>query len=285
MGEALAGRRRWILVAVAVVVLALLVAAVARALTAGATEKPATAATVAVDRGAVSTEVATSGTLQPAQTRSLSFAVQGTVASVAVRAGTTVIAGQALAKVDDTDAATAVDTARARATPRRWWNRGTVALGALVLLLGGFLGGLQAQKHWGTAATAAGNRPGGFTGNQNRAGYAAFGGGALPGGVEQGGALPGGAAPGGAAPAGAVPASSAASAGTTGTVKLVDGDTVYVQTANGDVVTVQTDARTTVVTATAGRLSDVKAGESVTVQGTAGADGTVTATSVTARRK
>ena len=112
MGEALAGRRRWIWLAAAVVVLALIVYGVVHALTAGATEKPKAAATVAVDRGAVTTEVATTGTVQPAQTRSLSFAVKGTVESVSVRAGTTVTAGQTLAKVDDTDAAAAVSDAQ-----------------------------------------------------------------------------------------------------------------------------------------------------------------------------
>jgi HlyD family secretion protein len=112
MGEALAGRRRWIWLAVAVVVLALIVFGVVRALTAGATEKPAALVTAAADRGAVTTDVATTGTLQPAQTRSLSFSVKGTVESVAVRAGTAVSAGQVLAKVDDADAADAVGNAQ-----------------------------------------------------------------------------------------------------------------------------------------------------------------------------
>jgi HlyD family secretion protein len=112
MGEALAGRRRWILVAATVVVLALIGYGVVHALTADATVKPKAAATAAVDKGAVTTEVATTGTLQPSQTRSLSFAVSSTVTSVSVRAGTTVEAGQVLAKVDSTDAATAVDDAQ-----------------------------------------------------------------------------------------------------------------------------------------------------------------------------
>ena len=92
--------------------LALIGYGVVHALTADATEKPKAATTVAVDRGAVTTEVATTGTVQPAQTRSLSFAVKGTVESISVRAGSTVGAGQTLAKVDDTDAATAVDDAQ-----------------------------------------------------------------------------------------------------------------------------------------------------------------------------
>jgi len=70
-----------------------------------------------------------------------------------------------------------------------------------------------------------------------------------------------------------------------GTVELVDGGTIYVQTADGDVVIVKTDAKTTVATAAKGELSDMKSGQTVTVQGAAGTDGTVTATSVTAQRK
>jgi len=106
------GHRRWIWLVAGVLVLALLILGVIRALTAGATEEPKAAATASVDKGAVTTEVATTGTLQPAQTSSLSFTVAGTVESVSVRAGTEVTAGQELAKVDDTDAAAAVDTAQ-----------------------------------------------------------------------------------------------------------------------------------------------------------------------------
>jgi HlyD family secretion protein len=112
MGEALAGRRRWIWVAVAVVVLALIAYGVAHALTAGASDKPKAAATVAVDRGAVTTAVGTTGTVEPAQTRNLSFAVSSTVTSVSVRAGSEVQAGQTLAKVDATDAQQSVDDAQ-----------------------------------------------------------------------------------------------------------------------------------------------------------------------------
>jgi HlyD family secretion protein len=112
MGEVLAGRRRWIWGVAGVVVLALIGFGVVRALGAGATAEPAAAPVATVDRGAVTTEVATTGTLQPAQTRSLSFAVAGTVASVSVRPGTAVTAGQVLAKVDDTAAAEAVSDAR-----------------------------------------------------------------------------------------------------------------------------------------------------------------------------
>ncbi|GAA4602882.1 HlyD family secretion protein [Actinoplanes octamycinicus] len=112
MGVALAGRRRLIWLGVTVVVLALLAYGVVRALTADGAEESKAAETVTVDRGAVTSEVATTGTLQPAQTRSLSFAVDGTVETVQVRAGTTVTAGQVLAAVDDEDARDAVDDAQ-----------------------------------------------------------------------------------------------------------------------------------------------------------------------------
>jgi len=158
----------------------------------------------------------------------------------------------------------------AKAAPRRWWNRGTLILGAVALLLGGFVGGLQVQKNYGTSATAASARPGGTgTGGAGRAagGYGNFGGGGT-------GAFPGG----GAAPSAAA---TAAAGATTGKVKLVDGTTIYVETADGTVVTVRTSGDTAVQTATTGKLKDVKAGDTVSVQGAAGADGTVTATTVT----
>jgi HlyD family secretion protein len=116
MGELAAswrgGRRRWVWLIAAVLVIALIVFGIVHALTADAGTKPAKAVTVAADTGVVTTQVATTGTLQPAQTRSLSFAVSGTVDSVSVAAGATVGAGQTLAKVDSTDAAATVDSAQ-----------------------------------------------------------------------------------------------------------------------------------------------------------------------------
>ena len=148
----------------------------------------------------------------------------------------------------------------ARAAPRRWWNRGTLVLGAVALLLGGFLGGLQVQKHYGTGTTEATGRAGA---------------GARPGGFPGAGSF-GGGAPTAAATAAAGP--------TTGKVKLVNGTTIYVETADGEVVTVRTGGDTSVLSATKGKLKDVKAGDTVSVQGTADAEGTVTATTVTESR-
>src|SRR5689334_6406807 len=78
MGELAAswrGRRRWVWVAAAGVVVALAAYGVVHALTARPRTAPAKPITVAADTGPVTTQVATTGTLQPAQTRSLSFAV------------------------------------------------------------------------------------------------------------------------------------------------------------------------------------------------------------------
>jgi len=169
----------------------------------------------------------------------------------------------------------------AHAAPKRWWNKGTVVLAAIVLLVGGFVGGLQAQKNWGTSATTAGN---GFNAGRGT-GYGGGGTGRAAGGYGNlgGGQFPGGAAQGGAAPGGTGTATAAA-AGTTGTVKLVDGSTIYVQTADGNVVTIKTDGKTAVSAASKSTLKSVKAGQSITVEGSTATDGTVTATSVTTRK-
>jgi RNase P/RNase MRP subunit p29 len=148
----------------------------------------------------------------------------------------------------------------AKAAPKRWWNRVTIILGAAVLLVGGFIGGAQAQKTWGTPAIPAGAGAGFANG-------ARAGGGT--GGFTRGGAT--------AAPT--------AAPGASGTVKLVDGNTIYVQTADGTTVVVKTDAKTTVRTAAKSTIKRVKAGDTVTVAGAAAADGTVSATSVTADSK
>ncbi|MGW1059559.1 hypothetical protein [Micromonospora rubida] len=153
--------------------------------------------------------------------------------------------------------------ALAAAAPRRWWNRATLVLGALVLVLTGFLGGVQVQQRWGDPgpATAASGRSGGFPAR-----------------------LPSAAPGAGRGQSGAGTPSAAAGSTTTGTVQLVDGDALYVETADGTVVTVRTTDTTRVRTSRASKLTAIKKGQtvSVTVQGEAGADGAVTAATVTA---
>ena len=163
---------------------------------------------------------------------------------------------------------------KAEPRPRRRPPSLTVLLGVAALLVGGFVGGVQADRHWGAtkspdptalinqfaARRGAQGGGGGFGGGQ-RAGQGA-GQVAGRGSGQQGGQ--GGAGGGG---------------GTTGTVKLVDGSTIYVQTANG-IVRVKTTDSTKVTIAKKSTTKALKAGSPVTVQGSAGQDGTVTATSV-----
>ena len=159
---------------------------------------------------------------------------------------------------------------KAEPRPRRRPPSVTVLLGVAVLLVGGFVGGVQADRHWGAtkspdptalinqfaARRGAQGGSGGFGGGQG-VGQAAGRASGQRGG--QGGAGGGG--------------------GTTGTVKLVDGSTIYVQTAGG-IVRVKTTGSTKVTIAKKSTTKALKAGSPVTVQGSAGQDGTVTATSV-----
>lgn len=150
----------------------------------------------------------------------------------------------------------------ARAERKPWLTRSTMVLGAAVLVLAGFLGGIEVQKANAPAASAANPGAGRGTGYGGRgfgAGAGGFGSGQFPQGGTQ-----------------------TAPAATTGKIKLVDGSTVYIETADGDVITVKTTGTTKVTSSTATKLASLKPGASVTVQGQTGADGTVTATSVTA---
>lgn len=146
--------------------------------------------------------------------------------------------------------------------PKRWANRATVVLAGLVLLVGGFLGGVQVQKHFGKSSAQTNNPFANSAAARNALGR--FGGtGTGQGGTGQTGATGQG----------------GTGAATTGTVKLVDGTTVYIQTASGDTVTVKTGSNTSVQVN--GALKDLATGSTVSIQGQTGTDGTVTATSIT----
>lgn len=161
----------------------------------------------------------------------------------------------------------------AAAAPKRWRNRATLALGALALLVGGFLGGVLTEKHFGASATTDarnaaiqqflnGGGAGGFGGRNRGTGASA--------------------APTPAASGSGSGSGSATVQTNSGTIKLIDGTTVYVGLASGDVLTVQTTSATKINVASATRLSQLRAGQSVTVTGPTDASGDVTATSITA---
>jgi multidrug efflux pump subunit AcrA (membrane-fusion protein) len=75
-------------------------------------DRPAAIVVAAADRGAVTLDVATTGTIEPATTRSLTFTVAGTVEAVQVRPGNRVVKGQKLAVLDDTEAIDDLNDAR-----------------------------------------------------------------------------------------------------------------------------------------------------------------------------
>ena len=77
----------------------------------------------------------------------------------------------------------------AKAAPKQWWNKATIVLAAVVLLVGGFVGGLQAQKQWGATSTGSSNTGARFPGGG--AGSGRYGGGAGAYGFPGGGNFPG----------------------------------------------------------------------------------------------
>jgi hypothetical protein len=163
----------------------------------------------------------------------------------------------------------------ASAAPKKWVNRTTIVFAALVLAMGGFVGGIQVQKHFGKQPSGGGavNAQDFLAGLRNQARNGGLGGLGRGTGTGTGG-FGGGAAGGG----------TAAASSQTGTIKLIDGDTIYVALPNGNVLTVKTDGTTKVQVASTGTLKSLKAGETVTIGGTPDATGTVTAKTVTATK-
>ena len=142
---------------------------------------------------------------------------------------------------------------------RRRFGRLTAALFVLLLLAGGFLAGVKVQQHEGGSS--------GATTNLAALARAVRGASGPSGAAAAGGPAQGQGAPGGGA--------------TIGSVRLVDGDNIYVATAAGDIIKVHTSKNSTTITKTStGTVSDIHPGDNVVVQGSAGSDGTVTATRV-----
>ncbi|MFJ7210584.1 hypothetical protein [Amycolatopsis sp. NPDC098790] len=134
------------------------------------------------------------------------------------------------------------------------FSRTTVVLAGLVVLAIAFGGGVWTHAAFGSSSSATPTRPTGAAQGGQQGGTG-----------QQGGGFRG----------------AGGGRGTTGTVDRVDGTTVYVKTAQGDDVKVSTSDSTTVGVTQQGKLSDLKPGSTVTVQGQAGEDGTVTAQAIT----
>ncbi|HEY5155573.1 MAG TPA: hypothetical protein VIJ47_12615 [Acidimicrobiales bacterium] len=139
----------------------------------------------------------------------------------------------------------------------------TVGLALVLVAALGVYGGIQAQKHLGKATTTAAPA---FAGRGLGGG---FGPGAATGPTQAGGTGSSG------GPAGAQ------GGAVFGTIKLVDGTTIYVTASDGSITKVTTAPATTISRSVSAAAADLQPGQTVVVQGAAGADGTVAATRVT----
>jgi hypothetical protein len=126
----------------------------------------------------------------------------------------------------------------------------TGALAGVVLAGAGFVGGVQVQKHHGSAAAPVAASP------------------------ARSDAGPGGARFGGPPGAGGQP--------TVGTVSSAHGRVLYVKDSSGTVVRVKTTAASKVTRTASSSARGVHPGDTVIVQGTTAKNGTITATRVTA---
>ncbi|MFF4240132.1 DUF5666 domain-containing protein [Actinomadura geliboluensis] len=152
-----------------------------------------------------------------------------------------------------------LDATLAARPQRRSLPGPTLYLAAGIILVAGFLGGVQAQK-WSSDGS---ERPaGGFTAGRPQGGY-----GGMPG-AQPPGNVPG---PGGFAGGGDT---------TTGTVVKVTGNTLYLRTTSGQTVKVATSEETRVRITKDSDLKNLASGANVSVRGTKAADGTLTATTV-----
>lgn len=187
-----------------------------------------------------------------------------------------------------------------------------LALGGVVLVAGGFIGGVQVQKGQaddaagmpaglralaaaggGAAAggapvavpggAAAGGGPGGAAAGGGPGGAAAGGGGAAAGGAAASGGAAGGATAGGPGAATATGGGGAAAGGTTiGQVANVRGSTLYVETSDGTTVAVRVGSTAKVQRLSHSSVGGVHPGDTVVVSGSARSDGSVRATDVQA---
>ncbi len=143
---------------------------------------------------------------------------------------------------------------------------------AIVLVAGGFIGGVQVQKHQrnGTNSGAARNGlPAGF------AARLAVGSGATPGGAAAGTGTATGTARAGGGSGGA----------TAGTVANIKGSTLYVTSADGTTVKVKTNDNSKVTRNASSSVGNIHPGDTVVIQGSTASSGTVTASGITATAK
>ncbi len=115
-GRSRMSAKKWLVLGLAVIVLAGVGVGTWFVLRPKATATGSTSRTVQVTKGTQTMSVAFDGTLSPRKQSNVNFSVSGTVTSVNAKAGQTVKKGQKLAVVDDADLQDAVDLAEANLT-------------------------------------------------------------------------------------------------------------------------------------------------------------------------
>ncbi|MFT4035139.1 MAG: hypothetical protein QM679_06155 [Patulibacter sp.] len=188
-----------------------------------------------------------------------------------------------------------------RAKRPRPGRRTVTVLGSVILLAGGFTGGVLVQKHRGSSGAggamagggASGGMPGGggmpsggMRGGSSSSGSSSSGSaasGAAPGGSSSG-ASSSGSTPSGSQSSGSFPGGSASSSAnmTVGSVANVRGSTLYVETSDGTTVRVVAASGATATRTSKVSMTGVHPGDSVVISGETDDDGTVKATSVRA---
>jgi hypothetical protein len=143
----------------------------------------------------------------------------------------------------------------------------TMTLVIVVVLSLGFLGGALVGKHYGSSSSTSAAGFGAFT---------RFGGTGAGGTSSSASAAPSGSS----GFSGRIGLFGGSGGATFGTIKLVDGNIVYVQTETGSIVQVTTSAATRVTASTSVPLKDLTPGQTVIVEGTTKANGSVAATSI-----
>jgi hypothetical protein len=145
-------------------------------------------------------------------------------------------------------------------------NRAFLALLAVLLVACGFIGGVLVEKGQTSSSPAATGAAGGFASRLAalRGGTSSTGSAAA---AASGGGFGGLLGAGGARP-------------TAGTVAYLAGDTLYVTNAEGNTVKVTTSAATSVTKTVGATVKAIRPGETVTVTGTTGAGGAVSAESI-----
>jgi hypothetical protein len=139
-----------------------------------------------------------------------------------------------------------------------------LALLGVLLIAGGFIAGVQVQKGQ-TSTASTGGAPAGLASR-----FAA-----LRGGTSSAGKTPAG------VPAGGFPgAGTGAGRPTSGTVAYLDGNTLYVTSSEGNTVKVKTSPSTSVTKTVKTKVNGIYPGETVTVTGATGSNGTVSAESI-----